>query len=312
MNKTKISWTDFSWSSVTGCSPIGAGCDHCWANSLHSMRHKAHLNGKKMAAQYEVTFSTIQLHPSRLEDPFRLRESSKIATCLGGDLFHEKIQNEFIAAVFAIAAACPHLTFQMLTKRPGRMVEWFKWVGSRSQMLMHESAKQYMGYENKKRPAINTEVWPLPNVWMGVSVWDQPSADEFIPILLNTPAAIRWVSYEPALGPLGLSKYLSIPQFDCPIATDHERCGLDWVVCGGESGKNARRCDVQWIRSIVDQCKDAEVPVFVKQMGDYSTRVDPTDDVRGPVTKRILWQKRAGSDPAEWPVDLQVRQFPIP
>ena len=315
MNKTKISWTDFSWSPVTGCSPVGAGCDHCWANSLHSMRHKAHLNGKKMAAQYGVPFSTIQLHPSRLEDPFGLRESSKIATCLGGDLFHEEIQNEFIAAVFAIAAACPHLTFQMLTKRPGRMVEWFKWVGSRSQMLMHESAKLYMGYKNKKRPAINTSVWPLPNVWMGVSVWDQKSADEFIPILLNTPAVIRWVSYEPALGPIDLDSEAADGLHALGCCERNCSCGnrgIDWIVAGGESGKNARPCDVAWIRSIVDQCKDAEVPVFVKQMGNYTTRVDPTDDVRGPVTKRILWQKRAGADPAEWPADLQVRQFPIP
>jgi protein gp37 len=106
------------------------------------------------------------------------------------------------------------------------------------------------------------------------------------------------------LGPLVIEPYLA----------DWAGMGgmINWVIVGGESGQKARPCDVAWVRSIVDQCKNAEVPVFVKQMGDYSTRVDPTDDVRGPVTKRILWQKRAGSDPAEWPADLRVRQFPIP
>ena len=330
MGKTKIAYTDYTWNPVTGCDPVGEGCRNCWAQGLHEMRHKAHQNGKKMPAQYAWPFTTIQLHEERLMEPLKIRKPSKIAVCLGGDLYHKDVPDSFIEQVYAVMALCPQHVFQVLTKRPERRRKWYAgldgedgegWRGS-----VVEGCAQNLFAKLHPEQAKNVDEWlavnlPLPNVWEGVSVWDQPPADAFIPILLQTPVAVRWVSYEPAIGAVDL-RYLhhdGTVEIDSlsgthgvlrPHQGKNER--LDWTVVGGESGPHARPCNVEWIRSIVEQCKDAEVPVFVKQMGDYSTRVDPTDDVRGPVTKRILWQKRAGADPAEWPADLQVRQFPIP
>jgi hypothetical protein len=149
-------------------------------------------------------------------------------------------------------------------------------------------------------------LWPLPNVWLGVSAEDQQRADERIPDLLATPAAVRFVSAEPLLGPLDLRRWL---EHSCSICRtfgveDVTRCGprIDWVIVGGESGHGARPCDLAWIRSIVEQCRDAGVACFVKQLG-----ADPIDGLAG----CSVWQgTRKGSDMADWPDDLRVREFP--
>jgi hypothetical protein len=157
--------------------------------------------------------------------------------------------------------------------------------------------------------------WPLPNVWLGVSCEDQATADERIPVLLDTPAAVRFVSAEPLLGPVDLSHWLNIPApevfEDDPLAAhlmaeairDGQgdcRRGIDWVIVGGESGPGARPFDLAWARALVGQCRDAGVACFVKQLGAQpQTRFDV-----------LHLDDRKGGDPAEWPEDLRVRQFP--
>ena len=152
------------------------------------------------------------------------------------DLFHERITTDFIARVFEVIAACPQHVFQILTKRPQRML----------QLIRHD-----LNYEGPE--------WPLKNVWLGVSVEDQATADERIPLLLQTPAIVRWISAEPLLGKIDL----------LPFFRDFERPAgyhvLDWVVVGGESGKDRRQMVLEDARSIIEQCVSCLVPVFVKQ-----------------------------------------------
>jgi protein gp37 len=152
--------------------------------------------------------------------------------------------------------------------------------------------------------------WPLSNVWLGVSVEDQATADERLPLLLQTPAAVRFVSYEPAIEQTNLGPYLSrtrMPGLSLLPDLGDSLPGLDWVIVGGESGPGARHCDPRWIRYVVRQCQVAAVPVFVKQLGSDVGESAPDG---GPSIIRYPMRDRKGGDPSEWPEDLQVREFP--
>jgi len=184
------------------------------------------------------------------------------------DLFHESLTNEQIAAVFGVMAAAPQHSFQVLTKRARRMREWFEWVASTSDYhairrcgdeAEKHGAPVYVKRKKDGRSPWNDSrcAWPLPNVWLGVSVENQAAADERIPELLATPAAVRWISAEPLIGPVNLAA--SSPNARS-LAED-----LDWVVAGCESGPGARPCDVEWLRYLRDQSKRAGVPFFLKQ-----------------------------------------------
>jgi protein gp37 len=184
------------------------------------------------------------------------------------DLFHERVyDNEcsFIDEVFAVAAACPQHTFMILTKRSRIMRNYFN--HPRRTMYV-ESALEWL-YEGRihMMPKL---VWPLPNVWLGVSVEDQRSADERIPLLLKTPAAVRFVSCEPLLGPVDLwdARY-SNPNGGKTGAVTNWPGGLDWVIAGGESGPKARPMHPDWVRGIRDQCLAGNVPFFFKQWGEW-------------------------------------------
>jgi protein gp37 len=159
--------------------------------------------------------------------------------------------------------------------------------------------------------------WPLPNVWLGVSCEDQVTLDARVPLLLDTPASVRWVSFEPLLGPINLR---GRPHSDLcircgkPSAAYHDHPdgyrtrGLDWVIVGGESGPDARPCDVAWVRDIVRQCKTSDVPAFVKQMGS-NAYLDVRQNKTLPGWRRAF-RDRKGADPEEWPIDLRVGEFP--
>ena len=214
MADTSIEWADKSWNPVTGCS-TDVRC--------HDDRLKQPISWKK---------------PKRKPGDTR-PDSLLIFVNSMSDLFHEDVPFEFIDDVFAVMAKCPQHTHLTLTKRPGRMLEYFNTSGALWGRVI--------------------DPWPLPNVWLGVSVEDQKTADERIPLLLQMPAAVRWVSYEPALGPV---------QLDLAPARFNER-SIDWLVCGGESGHGARPMQLSWARSARDQCVSAGIPFFFKQWGEW-------------------------------------------
>jgi protein gp37 len=250
-----------------------------------------------------------------LDAPLRWRKPRRVFVM--SDLFHEDVPDRFIASVFGVMGAAQRHTFQILTKRPERMREWFRWCTNgdvphpsirtctlAAAQVLRESFGPHAG------PGARAEIpWPLPNVWLGVSCEDQSTANERIPILLDTPAAVRFVSAEPLIAPiynLGLDAWWhkdyngSRPASEIVGAV---KGGIDWVICGGESGPKARPCDVEWIRSIVRQCKDAGVSCFVKQLGLHIRDHEELQGYRPRLTGK-------GGDPDEWPEDLRVRQWP--
>jgi protein gp37 len=225
----------------------------------------------------------VDLDPKKLADPLRWTRPRKIFVDSMSDLFHESLSNEQIAAVFGVMAAARQHTFQVLTKRAKRMCEWFEWI-VRKEPVAHARSiawayafenlkgQQYRGtfgrgFDIEERMRPNNFTWPLPNVWLGVSVENQAAADERIPELLATPAAIRFLSCEPLLGPLMLQGDDPLPAMRCRQylrgVTGDQR--VSWVIAGCESGPDARPCDVAWLRSLRDQCARAGVPFFLKQ-----------------------------------------------
>jgi len=212
------------------------------------------------------------------------------------DLFHKDVPFEFIAAVFGVMGACPQHVFQVLTKRPERAVEFFEWVEGRN---IADIACKYLdnvGFETGCGAALDCdEGWPLPNVWLGTSVEDQPTADERIPHLLKCPAAVRWVSYEPALGPVSLRAamlkqkdadidgFLATP--DGPVHVDDWNVAIHWVVVGGESGSGARPMHPDWARNIRGQCQAAGVPMLFKQWGAWAPRGKRVDAHGNAITR---------------------------
>ncbi len=274
---------------------------------------------------------------SSLSDPLRWRKPARVFVNSMSDLFHESLPDEAIAAVFVAMAAAPQHTFIVLTKRAERMRRFM--TGHR---LSYEDfvgvAAFFVGSECNTDAVIDA-AWAryragLSNLWLGVSVEDQPSADERIPHLLATPAAKRVVSYEPALGPVDFRNWIDPHGCHGHSAigdgSDLQSCDgcipyIDWVIVGGESGPGARPCDVAWIRSARDQCRAAGVPIFVKQLGansiarcvedfgDEQFRAWDSGHANEPFPLsgvRVPFRSRKGSDPSEWPEDLRVREWP--
>lgn len=280
--RTGIQWTEATWNPTVGCTKVTPGCDHCYAETL--------VNRFAGSKGFPERFDTMVLRPHFLDLPLRWRKPRRVFVNSLSDLFHADVPDEFIAQVFAVMAACPQHTFQLLTKRHGRM---------RSLLNSGEffSAVADHAIEACGLPGIP---WPLPNVWLGVSVEDQARADLRIPALLETPAAVRWVSAEPLLGDVDL-RHSHCPEHDFPGGmctwSCPQRFGLDWVVVGGESGPGARPLDTGWVSRILEGCDDDVVPVFVKQLGSVWAREHGA-------------AHRKGGDPAEWPEQLQVRQYP--
>ena len=335
--ETNIEWADATWNPVIGCSPVSPGCLNCYAATMarrlegmgksgYQPRHAYVANGNRSATLRiaevrggrAVFTGDVRLMPDRLGEPLRWRKPRRIFVCSMSDLFHESVPFEFIDRVFAVAALCSHHQFLILTKRPERMAEYLHHqdpcrIGSVANGIALETPQRWANAVASH--GLSTAVpFPLPNVWLGTSVEDQQRADERIPHLLRCPAAVRWLSVEPLLGPVDLLRVpnTSPPMPGCPNGAPSRR--IDWVVVGGESGPKARICGIEWIRSIVEQCRAASVPCFVKQIGSL-----PVSDKRLPMManfsngdKARRWPSldRKGGDPSEWPHDLRVREFP--
>jgi len=292
-DKSAIEWTDATWNPVAGCNPISAGCDHCYALELHNRRHQAWKDGWSAApAQYHQPFEGgVQLLPERLGLPLRWRTPRRIFVNSMSDLFHVDVPDSFVRRVFGVISLAGRHTFQILTKRPTRMAAFFARAENSLAACQAEALVQGdLGTHAKDLAAINGTGggWPLPNVWLGTSVENQDAADKRIPALRSTPAILRFLSCEPLLGSVALSRlWVGTPCWRCGN-TDGEvgrcYCGVQikpeihLVIAGGESGKNARSMNPDWVRDLRDDCQDAGVAFFFKQWGEwlpfFRSRVD--------------------------------------
>lgn len=267
---------------MRGCTKVSPGCKNCYAETFAERWRGV------PGHPYEQGFD-LRLVPEKLAEPLAWKKPRRVFVNSMSDLFHESVPDEYIAAVFGIMSACAERglghTFQVLTKRSSRMKKWFERLSRDRSVrpLLHEAVKSYMGYHHPNRPAVNLFAgWPLHNVWLGVSVENQKAADERIPDLLKTPAAVRFISAEPLLGPVrlddGVGSWLSCngpndDGVDCCEAyvvngPPHFH-GIDWVICGGESGPGARPMHPDWARSLRDQCVAAGVAFHFKQWGAF-------------------------------------------
>jgi len=275
---SKIEWTDATWNPVTGCTKVSPGCDHCYAETFAERWRGT--PGHHFEQGFDVT-----LRPERLGQPLHWKRPRRIFVNSMSDLFHEAVPDEYIAAVFGTMAQTPQHTYQVLTKRHGRM----------RSLLSSAMFRQRFCFG-----------WPLPNVWLGVSAEDQKRAELRIPRLLETPAAVRFVSAEPLLGPIDLTQAVWTMGdqrghgLTASFVHGGNCCrrfhGLDWVIVGGESGPGARPMEAEWARSIISQCQGTGVSVFVKQLGA--------------MLGRSLGAGPKGGDWGAWPDDLRVREYP--
>lgn len=331
MGDSKIEWTDATWNAVRGCTKISPGCKNCYASTFAERWRGV------PGHAYEQGFD-LRLVPEKLEEPLHWKKPRRIFVNSMSDLFQEGVPFEFVDKVFAVMALSPQHTFQVLTKRAERMREYFESDGIAEAYYRGEACAEWLYSIGRGSNADIDAVCAIhntpngvhafaPNVHLGVSVENQQYADERIPLLLQTPAAKRFVSYEPALGAVdfcsvnvdrGLMANVLIRYNDHPFGsmlTPDAR--IDWIIVGGESGPGARPFNVQWARDIVQQCKASGVACFVKQLGsnvhtDDSWEDDGiaalTDDCFGGFKVHLSGYK--GCDPAEWPEDLRVREFP--
>ena len=285
---SKIEWTDATWNPITGCSVVSPGCTNCYAMRLAGTRMKHHPSraGLTQASKAGPVWNgQVRLNEGWLTQPLQWSRPRMVFVVAHGDLFHESVPDAWIDRVFAVMALCPRHTFQVLTKRAERMRQYINHIPNTEDGLW-PAALDVTGNADAARKMPDT--WPLPNVWLGVSVEDQIRADERIPTLAVTPATIRFLSLEPLLDRIDLSVWLDQRSYyfdhgnEYPEGHRPERSIIDWVIAGGESGPHARPMLPSWIRFVRDQCHRARVKFFFKQWGEW-----------GPDTSRA------------WPIDAE-------
>lgn len=269
-DRSGIGWTDATWGPVTGCTPVSEGCDHCYIERTPPFR-MAH---RRFVGDGPGSSAGVMLHPARLDQPLRWQRPRRIFVNSMSDLFHRQIPNDYVARVFAVMAAAERHTFQVLTKRAGRVRTL---LGSPSFHRAVEVAAREL------QPEVGALSWPLPNVWVGVSAETQRWATVSVPILLAKSAAVRFRSCEPLLSQVEVDEWL----------TGDRR--LDWVIAGGESGPAARPMSPRWARLLRDQCEVAAIPFTFKQWGEWSD-VEHGLDAAGdddPLFRRCVGNNRA-------------------
>ena len=219
-SNTEILWTERTWNTVSGCTKYSLGCQNCYA-----ARHTRRLQKNPKITKYRAGFDTVVCHPQALEEPLRWRKPSLVFVNSMSDLFHADVPFEFIDSVFDVMRGADHHFYQVLTKRAERMAEYAE-----------------------------TREWPE-HVWAGVTVEDRRYYQR-IDSLKKVPAAVRFLSIEPMLGPM--------PSMDLS--------GIHWVIVGGESGPGARPMEAEWVIDVRDQCVVADVPFFFKQWGGVNKK----------------------------------------
>ena len=290
-DKTGIEWADATWNPTVGCSLVSPGCTNCYAMRaawrLHHAEKYAGLTELAGARPRPVWTGVVRLDEAALDIPLRWRRPRRIFVNSISDLFHESLPDVAIDRVFAVMALAPQHTFLVLTKRAARMREYIDMAASRVWRQVGETPDEWRVRRIDGDPVIpclaahgarwgGEQPWPLCNVWLGVSVEDQARADERIPDLLATPAAKRFISAEPLLGPIDIAVAMLTDAGLEVLFAKYEagelrngRGSLDWVIVGGESGAGARPMHPDWARSLRDQCAAADVPFFFKQWGEW-------------------------------------------
>lgn len=303
-DKTKIEWTDATWNPVRGCSLVSDGCRNCYAMHVASRFNGVGLPYEGLTvktSQGPKWNGNIKLVPEALHIPGRWNKPRKIFVNSMSDLFHEGVPEDYIDVVFAVMAQNPRHIFQVLTKRPERMLDYMQ-----DRMRLEKIYTQWYGTSSQPREA---EAWPLPNVWIGVSIENQGTADERIPVLLQTPAAVRWLSMEPLLGPVDITRHLLVccgnllpghpgdgwmQPPDPPQCCQQPDSGIDWVIVGGESGPKARLMHPDWARNLRDQCAAAGVPFLFKQHGEFAPVEVSVGEFANPVRASREGERIAG------------------
>lgn len=286
MSETAIEWTDRTWNPIVGCSIVSPGCTNCYAMKMAGRLQRMNRRNLSYVNRYDDTTMRVngktvwsgltRKAPNHtLLEPLGRKVSTRYFVNSMGDLFHENIPDDWIDDVFAVIVRCPQHTFQVLTKRPERMLQYITaliaakrriaWIASEMRGSFIggiQAMDAFLGHDRKTR-------MPLKNLWLGVSAERQQEWDERVEILGRTPAALRFVSVEPMLGPI-----------DCGNAFDDPPDGseygpIDWIICGGESGPGARPMHPDWARSLRDQCQAAKTPFFFKQWGEHIAETIP-------------------------------------
>lgn len=295
-DKSHIEWTDATWNPVTGCTVLSPGCANCYAMKLAGTRLRNHPSRKGLTTESKagpVWNGQVRFNEEWLLQPLGWSKPRMIFVCAHGDLFHEDVPDEWIDLVFKVMAMASRHTFQVLTKRAGRMRAYVNQARDRI-IARTEDGHPHIGIETDKHFRCMTKIggelpWPLPNVWLGVSAERQKEADTRLVDLVETPATVRFVSIEPMLGPISLFDFIG-PWGPTPAHLQAPP-QLDWVIVGGESGADARPMHPQWARDLRDQCAAAEVPFFFKQWGQYA----PLDKVLPVITAQ------GGNSNVAWP-----------
>lgn len=266
---SSIEWTQETWNPITGCSKISPGCKNCYAERMACRLREVGQPQYQGVTEGKRWTGKINFVENALQKPMKGGPKTYFVNSMS-DLFHESVKTEWVDGIWQVMRDTPDNTYQVLTKRAGIM--------------------RSMGTVLADKYGI------LPNVWLGVSVENQPCADERIEELRQTPAAIRFLSMEPLLEPVDIKRWLwpdlSIKQWFWP--------DISWVIVGGESGPGARPFHMEWAGQIIEQCEEADVPVFVKQMGSNPYWCNKPAKGFG----------RKGNDPSLWPQALNIRQMP--
>jgi len=313
VGKTSIEWTDVSWPIVNGCRRASPGCQACYAERLASTR----LSKTKKYGGLAVFkdghgpqwTGEARLWEPHLDMPLKLRKPSKIFVADMGDLFYEGVPDEVIDRVMAVMLLTPRHTFQVLTKRAKRMREYMATPGLYDRVLEAANRLRHDRPELTQVGISNPSTFPASWIWFGVSVEDQKRAGERIPDLLHTPAAVRFVSYEPAIEQVDFAPALGAHGY---VHTSSLK--VDWIIVGGESGPSARPFDPRWALSTIAQCEAAGVACFVKQLGSRPGVHLHTELGRGMHVddgiERFIVRDPKGGDWSEWPEHLRVREWP--
>ena len=313
---TNIEWCHHTFNPWRGCTKISPGCANCYAEAL-SVRNPSVLGEWGPSGKRVIAAESYWKQPLVWNRKAQKAGERRRVFCASlADLFEDRQElDEPLARVLKLIHLTPHLDWLLLTKRPeliGRRLEQVRKLASSTSQDISDGAEL-------------ADQWikgvAMPNAWLGASVEDRQRAHERVSWLLQVPAAVHFLSLEPLLEEIGLARWIALNRQGLAMEGHFP---LSWVIVGGESGRHARPCRVEWIRSIVEQCQVANVRVFVKQLGAnvrWAPRSGPcglwADHVRfdyqnygGDSVHRILLRDHKGGDPDEWPADLRVREFP--